>query len=409
LDDARAPAIQDSMATELKPGQVLSHYRLIERIGTGGMGVVYRALDTKLDRQVALKVLPPEVTADPERLERFRREARAAAALNHPNIITIHSVEESGGVHFMTLELVEGVTLDTLIPPQGMPLHRFFDVAVPLANAVSAAHEKGIVHRDLKPANVVITPDGTAKILDFGLAKRHDPEQLHKTTQGVPTETSVGLTGTLPYMSPEQLQGDVTGPRSDIWSLGVMLYEMASGGRPFGGENLYRLCTAIIQEPMPPLRENVPAGLAAVIKRCLEKEAARRYQRASELRAVHAAASAIAVALPSTSERPERSVSPLRAPSAVSGVASTVAVSIVLSSTLTRAIVCLLGRSATSRGSNHTRLVSSPNAIARSFCGVLARSGGAKIPVAPRIATSKPMRWPSRRRNCQSVPRWINR
>jgi len=117
------------------------------------------------------------------------------------------------------------------------------------------------------------------------LAKRHDPEQLHKTTQGVPTETSVGLTGTLPYMSPEQLQGDVTGPRSDIWSLGVMLYEMASGGRPFGGENLYRLCTAIIQEPMPPLPEKVPAGLAAVIKRCLEKEAARRYQRASELRA----------------------------------------------------------------------------------------------------------------------------
>src|SRR5882724_13599914 len=209
LDDARAPAIQDSMATELKPGQVLSHYRLIERIGTGGLGVVYRALDTKLDRQVALKVLPPEVTADPERLERFRREARAAAALNHPNIITIHSVEESGGVHFMTLELVEGVTLDTLIPPQGMPLHRFFDVAVPLANAVSAAHEKGIVHRDLKPANVMVTPAGVVKVLDFGLARLARPD-VAAGLDSLPTMTATReghILGTVPYMSPEQVQG----------------------------------------------------------------------------------------------------------------------------------------------------------------------------------------------------------
>jgi tetratricopeptide (TPR) repeat protein/predicted Ser/Thr protein kinase len=249
------------------------------------MGVVYRAEDTALGRTVALKFLSSQIVQDPKRVERFRDEARTASSLNHPNICTIYEVGEQEGELFIAMEYVEGRTLSEFLRDGGLPVETLLRYGRQISGALEHAHERGIVHRDLKPANVVVTPNGTAKILDFGLAKRNDPEQLHKTTQGVVTETSVGLTGTLPYMSPEQLQGEETGPRSDIWSLGVMLYEMASGSRPFRGENLYRLCTAIIQEPMPALPENVPAGLAAVIKRCLEKEPVRRYQRASELRA----------------------------------------------------------------------------------------------------------------------------
>jgi adenylate cyclase len=277
------------MATELKPGQVLSHYRLIERIGTGGMGVVYRALDTTLDRQVALKVLPPEVTGDPERLERFRREARAAAALNHPNIITIHSVEEAGGVHFMTLELVDGVTLDTLIPAQGMRADRFFDVAVPLASAASAAHEKGIVHRDLKPTNVMVTSGGVVKVLDFGLARLSRPDVV-AGIDSLPTMTATReghILGTVPYMSPEQVQGKPVDHRSDIFSLGIILYEMAAGHRPFAGESAAALASAILRDAPPPpteRRADLPPLLGRVIRRCLEKDPGRRYQTALDVR-----------------------------------------------------------------------------------------------------------------------------
>ena len=250
------------------------------------MGVVYRAEDTALGRTVALKFLSTQIVQDPKRVERFRDEARTASALNHPNICTIYEVGEQEGEMFIAMEYVEGRPLSEFLRDGGMAVETLLRYGRQISGALEHAHERGIVHRDLKPANVVVTPAGNAKILDFGLAKRDDPEQLQrKTTQGVATETSVGLTGTLPYMSPEQLEGRETGPRSDIWSLGVMLYEMASGSRPFRGENLYRLCTAIIQEPLPPLPDNVPAGLAAVIKRCLQKEPSRRYQRASELRA----------------------------------------------------------------------------------------------------------------------------
>ena len=250
------------------------------------MGVVYRAEDTALGRTVALKFLSTQIVQDPKRVERFRDEARTASALNHPNICTIYEVGEQEGEMFIAMEYVEGRPLSEFLRDGGMAVETLLRYGRQISGALEHAHERGIVHRDLKPANVVVTPAGNAKILDFGLAKRGDPEQLQrKTTQGVATETSVGLTGTLPYMSPEQLEGRETGPRSDIWSLGVMLYEMASGSRPFRGENLYRLCTAIIQEPLPPLPDNVPAGLAAVIKRCLQKEPSRRYQRASELRA----------------------------------------------------------------------------------------------------------------------------
>src|ERR1700716_1607007 len=250
------------------------------------MGVVYRAEDTALGRTVALKFLSTQIVQDPKRVERFRDEARNASSLNHPNICTIYEVGEQEGELFIAMEYVEGQPLSEFLRDGGMAVETVLRYGRQISGALEHAHERGIVHRDLKPANVVVTPEGTAKILDFGLAKRNDPAQLQrKTTQGEATESSVGLTGTLPYMSPEQLEGGETGPRSDIWSLGVMLYEMASGTRPFRGENLYRLCTAIIQEPMPPLPGNVPAGLAAVIKRCLQKEATRRYQRASELRA----------------------------------------------------------------------------------------------------------------------------
>jgi len=265
---------------------VVSHYRLLDPLGSGGMGVVYKAEDTVLGRTVALKFLSAQIVQDPKCAERFRDEARTASSLNHPNICTIYEVGEQEGELFIAMEYVEGRPLSEFLRDGGMAVETLLRYGRQISGALEHAHERGIVHRDLKPANVVVTPNGTAKILDFGLAKRNDPEQLQrKTTQGVATETSAGLTGTLPYMSPEQLEGSETGPRSDIWSLGVMLYEMASGTRPFQGENLYRLCTAIIQEPMPPLPEHVPAGLAAVIKRCLLKEPSRRYQRAGELRA----------------------------------------------------------------------------------------------------------------------------
>src|SRR6202158_4164328 len=288
------------------PSSVVSHYRLLNPLGSGGMGVVYKAEDTVLGRTVALKFLSAQIVQDPKCAERFRDEARTASSLNHPNICTIYEVGEQEGELIIAMEYVEGRPLTEFLRDGGMAVETLLRYGRQISGALEHAHDRGIVHRDLKPANVVVTPDGTAKILDFGLAKRNDPEQLQrKTTQGVATESSVGLTGTLPYMSPEQLEGRESGPRSDIWSLGVMLYEMASGTRPFQGENLYRLCTAIIQEPMPPLPEHVPAGLAAVIKRCLQKEPSRRYQRASELRAALEALeiSGTAVAAPSPVEK----------------------------------------------------------------------------------------------------------
>jgi len=250
------------------------------------MGVVYRAEDTALGRTVALKFLSPQIALDPKRVQRFRDEARTASSLNHPNICTIYEVGEDDGELFIAMEFVEGRPLAEFLREKGMAVETVLRYGRQICAALEHAHEHGIVHRDLKPVNVVVTANGDAKILDFGLAKRTDPQELQrKTTEGAATESSVGLTGTLPYMSPEQLEGKETSACSDIWSLGVMLYEMACGTRPFGGDNLYRLCTAIIQQPAPPLPQYVPAGLAAVIRRCLEKEPARRYQRASEVRA----------------------------------------------------------------------------------------------------------------------------
>ncbi|MGA8313024.1 MAG: serine/threonine-protein kinase, partial [Terriglobales bacterium] len=209
------------------------------------MGDVYRATDTKLGREVALKVLPAEMARDPERLARFQREARAVAALNHPHIVTLYSVEEAEGIHFLTMELIEGQSLEHRIRAGGLALDQIIEIASALAQALAAAHEKGIVHRDLKPANVMVTDDGRVKVLDFGLAKDVRVDKSSDATLTSAAQTAVGVVmGTLPYMSPEQIAGRAIDHRTDIFSLGVILYEMTSGRRPFEGESSAELASA---------------------------------------------------------------------------------------------------------------------------------------------------------------------
>jgi TolB-like protein len=247
------------------------------------MGEVYRATDTKLGRDVALKVLPTEMARDPQRLMRFQREARAVAALNHPHIVTIFSVEEADGVHFLTMELVEGQPLDRLIPEGGLPVDRIVDIATALAGALAAAHEKGIVHRDLKPANVMVTSDGRVKVLDFGLAKETRAVSPGDTT--LATEAGVVM-GTPAYMSPEQVAGDVVDGRTDIFSLGIVLYEMTTGRRPFEGRSSAELAMAILRDnprAIAEVRADVPADLTRVVRRCLEKDRHRRVQTARDV------------------------------------------------------------------------------------------------------------------------------
>ncbi len=269
-------------------GRELNQYRIVAQLGKGGMGEVYLAHDTQLDRKVALKILPPEMAASPQRVERFKREARAVAALTHPNIVTIHSVEEARGLHFLTMELVTGKTLDALIAQDGLPLERIFDVAIPLADALSEAHAKGITHRDLKPANVMVTDDGRVKVLDFGLAKFHESAGADDERAPTRTLTEEGaLVGTMPYMSPEQVKGAPVDHRSDIFSLGVILYEMATGKRPFGGASSAELISALLRDDPPAVSDvnaSVPRHLGRIIRMCLEKDPAQRYQSAADVR-----------------------------------------------------------------------------------------------------------------------------
>jgi serine/threonine protein kinase len=269
-------------------GRTLAHYRINTAIGAGGMGEVYRATDLKLGREVALKVLPPDMARDPERLARFQREARAVAALNHPHIVTIYSVEESDGVHFLTMELVEGQSLDHRIPAGGLPVQQIVEIAGAIADALAAAHDKGIVHRDLKPANVMVTEEGRVKVLDFGLAKEIRAANSSGATMTSAGHTEVGLVmGTPRYMSPEQIAGRTLDHRTDIFSLGIMLYEMSTGWRPFAGTSLAELASAILRDTPPlvtELRANLPADLARIIQRCLEKSAADRFQSARDIR-----------------------------------------------------------------------------------------------------------------------------
>ena len=275
----------------MNPGDSLGHYRVVAELGVGGMGEVYRATDTKLGREVALKVLPAGMAASADRLERFRREAKALAALDHPGIVTVFSVEEAEGVHFLTMQLIEGQALDSAIPEGGLPIQRLLDIASALADALAAAHDRGIVHRDLKPANVMITTDGRVKVLDFGLAKElraADPTDVTLTSS---PHTEIGVVmGTPAYMSPEQVVGAALDHRTDIFSLGVLLYEMVTGRRPFQGRSSAETTSAILRDTpaaVTEVRADVPGDLARIIRRCLEEgpprplpDGARRLQRA---------------------------------------------------------------------------------------------------------------------------------
>ena len=269
-------------------GRTLSHYKVLEKLGSGGMGDVYVAEDTKLSRKVALKVLPPEMASE-ERLMRFEREAKAVAALDHPNIVTIYSVEESDGVHFITMQLVRGKTLSELISKKGLPLNKFLEIAIPLADAVSAAHEKGITHRDLKPDNLMVSDEGRLKILDFGLAKLKQEfaaEGLSELPTQSPTQEG-RILGTVAYMSPEQAEGKQIDHRSDIFSIGIILYEMATGQRPFQGDTTASMLSSILRDTptsATELNPDLPRDIGRITKRCLSKDPERRYQTAKDVR-----------------------------------------------------------------------------------------------------------------------------
>ncbi len=274
----------------LEPGQSLLHYRIVDKLGEGGMGEVYLAEDSKLKRQVALKVLPSEMAGDPDRLSRFQREAETIASLSHPNIVTIFSVEEAEGIHFLTMECVTGRAIDELLPEGGLALDRFLALAIPIADAVASAHEQGIIHRDLKPANVMVTDDGErVKVLDFGLAKMTSSRGAAGELGELPTlaQTQEGMVmGTPHYMSPEQAKGEVVDHRSDIFSLGVMLFEMATGEKPFEGTSAIELLSAVLRDQPPPLSEThpeLPRSLDRLVQRCLEKAPDNRYQAAREV------------------------------------------------------------------------------------------------------------------------------
>src|SRR5437763_7752843 len=262
----------------LDPGSRLGVYEIAAVLGAGGMGEVYLANDTRLGRQVALKILPRELAADVDRRHRLEREAQAAARLNHPNIVTLFSFEEVDGIAFLTMEYVDGQPLSSLIQPQGLPLERLLPIGIAVADAVATAHKSGIIHRDLKPGNVMVaSANGRVKVLDFGLAKLYESRTVDAAvpTGTVPITAEGRIVGTVAYMSPEQAEGRATDARSDVFSLGVMLFEMATGRRPFSGSSSLSLITSILRDTpvsVSDLKPTLPMEFARVVRRCLQKD-----------------------------------------------------------------------------------------------------------------------------------------
>ena len=267
----------------LNPGTTLGPYRVTAKIGEGGMGEVYRARDTNLDRDVAIKVLPEAFTFDPDRLARFEREAKVLASLNHPNIGAIYGLEKSGDTRALVLELIEGPTLAERIKQGPIPVDEALPIAKQIAEAMEAAHEQGIIHRDLKPANIKVKDDGTVKVLDFGLAKAFQPDASDVSASMSPTisltaaATQMGMViGTAAYMSPEQARGKPVDKRTDIWAFGVVLYEMLAGARPFQGEDVSLTLASVMKSDVDvkTLPKDVPATVRTVLDRCLENRPA---------------------------------------------------------------------------------------------------------------------------------------
>src|SRR5688572_18949597 len=298
----------------LAPGQKLARYEIISQLGAGGMGEVYRARDSQLQRDIALKVLPPSDLDDQIARARLVREARAAAALNHPNICTVHEVGEETGQAYIAMELVEGRTLSAMVAAGAMPAEQVVRLGAQLADALSHAHDRGVVHRDLKCNNIIVTPDGRAKVLDFGLAKRSTSADLAVTYMQVSLTQSGVAAGTLPYMAPEQLRGEPATPASDIWALGVVLYEMLAGERPFFGQTPFEVSAGILNASPPPLPATISPRLAAIVHRCLAKDPDDRFPSATAVRQAleSSATMAPAIQAPPVTPRPGRKAALVR-------------------------------------------------------------------------------------------------